>query len=224
MLSLLHSIYQLKFIHMATIDHLFDSGQGLLGNLVLYKVGGKGRIRTRPARYRDKKSPAQLAQRQRMQVMLQFLKPFSRLLRITYAAEAVGRSAIQAAQSYNMRHALAGEYPDIYVNKSKALLSLGPLPVPVAATLTAQPEGLLIEWENDPEAARHHPHDTLVIMALSEVKGYTDVRFTETRRSQGRHAWTPVLPAGPVAVWIAFRNQAQTEMGESFYVGEGLIV
>ncbi len=205
---------------MATIDHLFDTGQGLLGNLVLYKVGGKGRIRTRPAQYRDKKSPAQLAQRQRMKVMLQFLKPFSRLLRITYAAEAVGRSAMQAAQSYNMRHALDGEYPDIYVDKSKVLLSRGPLPVPVNAKVTAQPEGLLIEWENSPEAALHHPFDTLVIMALSAEKGQTDVRFTETRRSEGRHTWTPVLHAGPVAVWIAFRNQAQTEMSESIFAGE----
>jgi hypothetical protein len=220
MLSLIRISYQLKVINMATIDHLFDTGQGLLGNLVLYKVGGKGRIRTRPAQYRDRKSPAQLAQRQRMQVMLQFLKPFSRLLRITYAAEAVGRSAMQAAQSYNMRHALAGEYPDIYVDKSKALLSRGSLPVPVGATLTARPEGLLIEWQNDPEAALHHPHDTLVIMALSAEKGHTDVRFTETRRSEGRHAWTPALPSGPVAVWIAFRNRAQTEMGESLFVGE----
>jgi hypothetical protein len=92
--------------------------------------------------------------------------------------------------------------------------------VPVSATVTTQAEGLLIEWENDPEAARRNPYDTLVVMAMAEKSGYTDYRFTDTRRSEGRYVWKPALPTGTVDVWIAFRNQGQTEMSESFWVGE----
>ncbi len=205
---------------MATINNLFDSGSGKLDKMVFYKVGGQGRVRSLPDRYNDKKSPAQMAQRQRMKMVLEFLKPFSRLLRITFASEALGRSGMQAAQSYNMRNALAGEYPSIYVDKSKALLSRGSLPVPVSASLTAQPEGLLIEWENDPEAVRRNPNDTLVVMAKSAETEYSDFRFTDTRRSDGRYAWKPALTDGAVDVWIAFRNQGQTEMSDSMYVGE----
>lgn len=206
---------------MAIIDNLFESGQGKLGNLVFYKVGGSGRVRTRAANFRDRKSPKQLAQRQRMQVMNGFLRPFSDLIRISFSGEAVGRSALQAAQSYNMRNALAGEYPDIYVEKSQALLSRGQLPLPVSAKIAAQPEGLLIEWENGEEAAGPRSTDTLVVMALSAETGSIDYRFTEARRSDARYAWNIALPGGTDAlpdVWIAFRNRQETEMSDSMFV------
>ena len=210
--------HQLKFNIMATINNLFDSGQGKLGNLVLYKVGGQGRVRTRAGHFRDRKSPAQLAQRQRMQVVNHFLKPFRDLIRITFAAEAMGGSAVHAARSYNMRHALTGEYPDIAIDKSRALLSRGPLPLPVGAKASPQPEGLLIEWENGAEAAGQLPSDTLVVMALSPGNGTVDYRFTGVRRSDGCYLWKPSLPQENLDIWIAFRNRKETEMSESLFL------
>ncbi len=205
---------------MARINDLFDSGKGRLGNLVVYKMNGLNIIRTKPEHFSDRKSPAQLAQRQRLQAVNEFLKPFLKLIRITFPPQQTGRTARAEAQSYLMRNALAGEYPEIYVAKSRALLSRGPLPMPVSATVTTDAGELLIEWEDDADTARSHSHDTLVVMALSAEKGYADYRFTDTRRSEGRYAWKPALPNGTVDVWIAFRNQVQTEMSDSFYVEE----
>src|SRR5690554_731708 len=206
---------------MAIIDNLFDSGRGRLGNLVVYKMNGMGIIRSKPQHYHDRKSPAQLTQRQRLQAVNNFLNPFSGFLKLTFSVEKPGRTARSEAQSYNMHNALSGAYPDIHIDKSKALLSRGSLPVPVSTTVTAQPEGLLIEWENEPEDARRNPNDTLVVMAWSEKQGSADFRFTDTRRSEGRYTWKHALPDGSVDVWIAFRNQGQTAMSNSLYVGNG---
>jgi hypothetical protein len=162
--------------------------------LIFYKVGDHHYVRTRAEQFHDRKSPAQMAQRQRMQVMNRFLGSFRELFRITFAGEAGGRMAMQAAQSYNMRNALAVEYPDIYIDKSRVLLSHGPLPMPVSATVTAQPEGLLIEWGNSPDAVLQHPSDTLVVMVFSPETGSSDYRFTEARRSEGSYLWKPALP------------------------------
>jgi hypothetical protein len=206
---------------MATINNLFDSGRGRLGNLVLYKVGDNCFVRTRAEHFHDRKSPAQMAQRQRLQVTAGFLKPFRELVRITFAAEAAGRSPVHLARSVNMRHALAGDYPGISVDKSKVLLSHGPLPVPVSATATAQPEGLLIEWENSPDAARNHPSDTLVVVAFSPETGRSDFLITEARRSAGSYLWKPALPQSNGTLpdlWIAFRNRQETLMSDSLYV------
>ncbi len=205
---------------MAIIDNLFDGGRGRLGKMVVYKMNGMNIMRTKPESYSDQKSPAQMAQRKRLQAVNEFLNPFSRLLKLTFKAEKPGQTARSEAQSYNMRNALAGEHPHIHVDKSKALLSRGPLPVPASAAVTQQPDGLLIEWENDPEAASRHPHDTLVVIALSAENGYGDFHFTETRRSAGRYTWKPALPDGTVDVWIAFRNREQTEMSDSMWVEE----
>lgn len=214
-------VRQLKQTDMAIIENLFDSGRGMIGNLVFYKLNGRGVVRARPQRYRDKKSPKQLAQRQRLQVMNDFLRPFNKLVRVTFASEAVGRSALQAAQSHNMKHALTGEFPAIHVDYGRALLSRGPLPLPAGASAEAHPEGLLIRWENGSEAAGSAAYDTLVVMALSEKTGYCDYKFTEARRRDGQYVWKVALPVSQEvlpAVWIAFRKEEMTLMSDSMYV------
>ena len=166
---------------MARIDNLLDSGQGGLGSLVFYKMNGKNYVRTKPVHYRDAKSPGQLAQRQRLQVVTGFVGRFKDLIRVTFAAEAVGRSALQAAQSVNMRNALTGEYPNISINKSRALLSKGPLPLPLSVSVQVQQGELLIEWENGEEASGTNVYDTLVVMALTDDSATGEYRFTDIR-------------------------------------------
>ena len=209
---------------MATIDNLFESGRGRLGNLVVYKMNGQNIVRTKPAHYSDRKSPAQLAQRQRMQVVNEFTKPFLQLLRVTFPPQRKGRTARSEAQSYIMRDALAGEYPNIYVDKSRALLSSGPLPLPSGAWAELHPEGLLIHWENGEEAAGNAARDTLVVMGLSDQDGQSAYTFTGVRRSEGEYVWKTTLPVRQGAlphVWIAFRNSPQTQFSDSMYVAPG---
>jgi hypothetical protein len=206
---------------MSEIDHLFDSGTGTLGNLVFFRRLGKTYARTRPARFRDRKSPGQLAQRKKMQAVNRFLKPFSALIRLTFTPEAAGRTALHAAQSYNLRNAFAGEYPNLYIDFSKVLLSRGPLPLPAHVSVMARPDGLLIEWQNGHEAAGRRSYDTLVVMAWSETAGWGVFKFSEVLRKEGRYLWNPPLQLNDneiPAVWIAFRNQEQTELSDSRYV------
>ncbi len=208
---------------MARIDSLFNSGRGRLGNLVFYKVGDKNYVRTRAEHFRDQKSPAQLAQRQRMQVVNKFLSAFRDLLRITFAVESDGMTARAAALSCNLRNALAGAYPDIHIDNSKALLSRGPLPLPARAWVENHPEGLLVRWENGEEATGEAARDNLLVMALSEETGQSDYKFTGVNRSAGECIWKPAFKLTENAlpgVWIAFRNRQETLMSDSMYVGE----
>jgi hypothetical protein len=205
---------------MAKLDNLLEGGQGSLGNLVFYKMHGRNYVRTKPEQYRDKKSPAQLAQRQRLQTVISFLRPFKDVLRITFASGAVGRSAIQAAQSYNMRNALEGEYPDIKIDKSKVLLSSGSQPLPSGASVSAHPDGLLIEWKNGEEATGSAASDTLIVIAFAASAERIDYKFTDTSRSEGRFVWNTKLNVSEVAlpdVWIAFRSRQMTKMSDSLY-------
>lgn len=205
---------------MSEINNLFDGGKGSLGNLVFFRRLGKTYVRTKPVQVRDPKTPAQLAQRQRMQAVNRFLKPFSALIRITFTPDAAGRTALHTAQSYNMRHGLMGEYPGIHIDYSKALLSRGPLPLPAIVTVASHPDGLLIEWQNGEEAAGRSSHDTLVVMAWSEAAAWGDYKFSEVRRQEGRYVWKPALPLDEneiPPVWIAFRNQEQTQVSESMF-------
>jgi hypothetical protein len=204
---------------MATIDNLFDSGRGRLGNLVFYKLKGRSIVRTKPGHFSDRKSPAQLAQRQRMQAVNNFLKPFSNLLGLTFDPESERLTARQAAQSYNMRNGLAGEYPNIYIDKGHVLLSRGPLPVPVRAWMEIVPEGLLVQWENGEEAAGSAANDNLLIMAVSPGHSSCLYQFSEARRTEGQYLWKikPAVQENALPdVWIAFSNRLQ--MSNSVYI------
>ncbi len=205
------------------MDNLFDSGRGRLGNLVLYKVGEKNFVRTRAERFRDRKSPAQLAQRQRVQMVSKFLGAFRDLIPITFAGEAEGHSARAAALSWNLRYAPTGAYPNIHIDRSRALLSRGPLPLPVRAWVENHVDGLLIRWENGPEAESTSARDTLLVMALADETGYGDFKFTGINRSAGECLWKPALNLSDgtqPSVWIAFRNRQETLMSDSMFVGE----
>ncbi len=207
---------------MSRLEDLFDGGHGKLGNLVFFKRHGKSYVRTKPASYKDRKSPKQLAQRQRLQVVNSFLRNFSVPLKVTFASEAVGRSALQAAHSFNMRNALAGEYPDIYVDRGRVQLSSGPLPLPEKASLSVQDEGLLIEWNNGEEASGNAKTDTLVVLALTKNADSSDYQFTGVKRSEGKYVWKPAFPVSADElpdVWIAFRNREMTGMSNSKWLG-----
>lgn len=206
---------------MAKTNNLYESGQGKLGNLIFYQIRGNGYVRTKASHFKDRKSPAQLAQRQRLSVTTEFLRPFSGLFRITFASEAIGHSAMQAAQSFTMRHALGGSYPDIHVEKSKVLLSKGLLPLPVYAKATKLPEGICIEWENGEEVSGKAASDTLIVIARSAATGRVDYRITGIRRSEGRFVWKTVLHENDDAMpdlWIAFRNSKETDLSNSMYL------
>ncbi len=208
---------------MAKIENLLDGGKGKLGNLVFYKMNGSSYVRTRPAKYRDRKSPAQLAQRQRMQVVNNFLRSFRGLVQVTFAAEAAGRSALQAARSYNMRYGFTGEYPDIRVDRSKALLSRGPLPLPAGMSVSAQPDGLLIRWENGPEATGSAANDTLIVIAWNEKTGNGIYEFTSVRRTEGEYLWKlpqPETVDSLQGVWVAFRNLKLNSVSDSIWINK----
>lgn len=209
---------------MARSNNLYESTQGKIGNLVFYQLNGKGYVRMKPIQYKDRKSPAQLAQRQRLSVVTEFLRSFSSLLRITFASEAVGRTAMQAAQSYAMHHALEGSYPDIRVKPENVLLSKGPLPLPVQVTTSKHPEGICIEWENGNENHRTTSSDSLIVLARNAATGHVDYRLTGVRRSEGRYMWKTPLANGTDKlpdVWVAFRNKEETEMSDSLFVSGG---
>lgn len=179
-----------------------------------------GIVRTRPEHFKDKKSPRQLAQRQRMQVVNSFLKPFQQLIRITWATEAGNQSVWHAAFRHIVRESLEGDYPEIHVDKRKALLSKGPLPLPEKVWVEPHEEGLRIRWENGPEARGNAARDTLLVVAYTEKTGYIDFRFTEASRADSEYVWKLALEFSEDAlpdVWIAFRNKEQTQLSDSMY-------
>lgn len=203
-------------------NKLFDSISGSLGPAVVYQMYGKTYVRTKPEGYKDRKSPGQLAQRQKFNLVMYFLKPFKDFLRISFASQANGRSAYHAAQSYNLINGLKGEYPGYLIDKHQALLSYGPLPLPEPLSVIRQPNGFDIKWETDYSDQSPRGKDMLIVIGQPAYGEYEiEFRFTGVCRSDAQFHWgTALSQHAKVYLWVAFQNQAQTEMSNSLYLGE----
>ncbi len=197
-----------------------NSGSGSLGSVVVYNMYGKSYMRSKPTKYTDRKSPAQLAQRQKMEKVKDFLQPFKDLVRITFAGEAVGHSAYHSAYSYNMHSGLQGEYPEIEINKQSALLSKGPLPLPENAQISIGSEGILFQWDDIPEN-KSAGSNMLIVMAKHISGNAVDFRLTGTSLLEKQFLWKTRLPLDSPAdldIWLAFQKPGEMKMSNSLYL------
>ena len=57
-------------------NSLLKGMSGSIGELILYEMGGETYARSKPANYKDRKSPTQLNQREKLILINDFLRPF----------------------------------------------------------------------------------------------------------------------------------------------------
>nr|WP_321450817.1 DUF6266 family protein [uncultured Carboxylicivirga sp.] len=202
---------------MARYKSINEGSSGRIGNVVTYQMYGKSYMRSLPGQYRDRKSEAQLAQRQKMQLINDFLGPYKDVLRITFVKEAIGRSAYMAAKSYNMLYAIVGEYPNQIIDYSKAIVSKGNVLLPKEAKVTKVQEGLLFEWELDDQA---DPFDTLLVIANIRGQYNTHFKFTGVERREGSFLWKwDGMGTEKYDIWLVFRDYMERGFSDSLWLG-----
>lgn len=138
---------------------------GRIGNVVsCYRHGGYY-LRTLPDKVRQPDTDRQLAQRMRFALVQQFLQPVKAFIRTGFAAEAQRRSAYSAAMSVNLMQAIAGEWPDLYIDPAKVLLSRGTLPGADGLTLTPHNHRAVFAWNNTTPGTNPADRATLILVA-----------------------------------------------------------
>lgn len=113
---------------MAITNNSFGDFHGKLGNLVSYKLNGKTVVR-HIGKSKKAPTPAQLAVRQKMALVINFLRPALAFVNAGFELETAGtdKNPHNAAVSYNVKNAMQGSYPDMSVDYTKVLVSKGPL-------------------------------------------------------------------------------------------------
>ena len=206
---------------MARIDNkLFKDAKGSYADAVIYTMDEKTYLRSKPAQYRDRKSPKQLVQRQKMILVNDFVRPFTELIKLTFAGEAEGKRMFAKAQSYNMKNGLSGIYPDQKIDKAKALLSKGPLMLPAEAKVTLTPKGLLFTWSTETEPEYANVDDTLLVIIRRSNSLASDYTFTGVKRYEGSFLWKAPWTGSSLRpdVWIAFRSKDEQLMSDSLWI------
>jgi hypothetical protein len=195
---------------------------GKVGNTVYYFSNGRwvsrsaGRI-TKPA------SPAKLACNQRMGVCSAAMRQLKPFINIGFRQKAISNrdNAHNAANSYNMRNAMKGEYPDIGIDFSLLRLSEGPLMPAQEFSVMQVTEGLQFNWFADPNALWPDYTDQVMMLAYFPALGKIVFELYGAARSQG----VAVLPVSQpmqseyMETYISFVAADRSATATSRYTG-----
>ncbi|MCU4158215.1 hypothetical protein J1N10_19730 [Carboxylicivirga sp. A043] len=202
---------------MARYNNISEGSSGRVGNVVTYQMYGKSYMRSLPGQYKDRKSERQLAQRQKMQLVNGFLGPYKDVLRITFQKDDLGRSAYMTAKSYNMLQAIGGDYPEQYIDYSKALVSIGSVPLPPEANVERTEEGLQFRWSYDDIGSGS---DSLMVIANRRGQYTTSYKQTgPVRREESYHWIWRMSPKDKYDIWLVFRDYKERDFSNSLWLG-----
>ena len=195
---------------------------GKVGNLVTYRVLNRDVVRM-VGKINKAPSVKQLACRQQLAVVIQFLKPIVEFINLGFMVEAakVERYAHNMAVSYNKRHGLMGEYPDVSVDYRKVLVAKGSLPMAVDAAVSTVPDGLRFSWATgswmDFTERRHHA----MLMAYFPDLGKAVYSLNGAARYEGTDVlYLPDdLKGAYMETYLSFTAVGSNEVADSVYLG-----
>lgn len=196
---------------------------GKVGSVVGYQWRGKDVIRGLPRLQSKKRTPAQLANQQKMTLTQHFLQSTIQFIRngFKHAAEQQAMSAFNLAMSYNKKLAITGEYPDLVFDYSKALVSMGGVPGVKDGSAAWTDAGLELRWTSDAGEHNASELDNLWVLLFFPEYETCEYLFNGARRNKGREI-IPVKPFNlgkPVHVYASFTRYNGSDISPSSYIG-----
>ena len=199
----------------------FGRPSGKIGNVVFYELNGQlvGRKIGKPG----KPSLKQKANRQAMSATMEFLKPMTDFINVSFKSEAEGslKNPHNLATSYNKKHALTGEYPNIQVDYAKAILSTGQLESANELKISKGENGLHLSW--DSSIAENGGNDDLLMVMISHpgrkcASGYLNA----ARRADGS-CFLPLskdwMIGEQMEIYVCFKSANGKLISDSAYAG-----
>jgi hypothetical protein len=159
---------------------------GRIGDVVICKRYGKTYLRSLPEKVNHPNTEKQLAQRMRFAMIQQFLRPILPFIKLGFGGLAVGRSAYNAAVSYNLQFALKGDYPDIALDYANSRVSRGNLHGTKSASLLRDGEnGVCVKWEGKSKSRKANGDDVVAVLLFFPITGYSYWSLDAGKRSDG---------------------------------------
>ena len=151
---------------------LFGGFHGRVGNLVGYTLNGKQIIRM-IGKTEKPLTPARKANCEKMKVVNEILKPSIHAIRAGFRLAVIGtdKNEYNEAVSYNKKNAIQGEYPNISLDYTKVLMSMGALPVAVNPSISQSGAEIRFNWEiSVSPVSEYHTDRTMLVIYFPDIK------------------------------------------------------
>lgn len=111
--------------------------QGHIANVVGSSWKGKDVMKIRPAVVANPNTESQQRQRARFGMVGRLVQAHRNVIRVGFRAYTKDMTSSNAAMSYNLANAIAGEFPNLSIDYSNIKLSMGTLPVIAGISVTS---------------------------------------------------------------------------------------
>lgn len=220
---------------MATIKQGILGGlSGKVGNVVGGSWKGISYIRALPTHVTNANTIGQKSARMKLQMVMQFLKTCTPLIRIGFNGYAVKMSAFNAATSYNFHNAISGEYPDFETDYAKIMVAMGNLTGGDNVSCNAaEASKVAFAWSENSGVGIALPGDTALLLVYNPVKNRSVYLLQGNSRSDaGAVLNVPANFSGDeVHCYIAFadltklvRGQEKNYVSNSVYAGTVTVI
>jgi hypothetical protein len=204
------------------INGLFGGFHGRVGNLVGYTLKGKHIIRT-IGKSEKPLTPARKANCEKMKVVNKILSPSIHAIRAGFRLAVVGtdKNEYNEAVSYNKKNALQGEYPNISLDYTKVLMSMGSLPAVEHPSISQDGTKITFNWEVPAGPLSQYDTDRAMLVVYFPDTKETCCQLIGAKRVEGKD----VIVIGPdhinehMEAYISFMRDDGREVSNSSYAG-----
>jgi hypothetical protein len=193
---------------------------GKVGTVVGSSWKGIAYMRSVAQSVRNPRTPAQMEQRAKFKLLVNFLSDVTEFVRVGYGALAVKQTAQNAAFKYNYRNALSGEGESLKIDYSKVRVSQGNLPGAESGDVSHAGDKISLTWSAN-MGGNASSGDKVMMLVYNPAKRDALVMTDgDVSRMDGSHEWSyPDEWKGDRAeAYIAFRS-AEGDVSNSFYLG-----
>lgn len=190
------------------IQGLLGGFSGKVGPVVGCRWKNIYYIRSRAARVSNPNTERQQCQRGKFRTAVNFLKTILPFIQVGYRNYEQGKSAYNAAISYLMHHAFAGNGQEAVLDFEKVRISQGSLTPASGASVGRMGGNMLVSWSNNTAEGDAAADDVAMLLVYNRTRGEAIWQLSAGCRSDGRCSLR--LPLGwesdELAVYLAFRS------------------
>ena len=200
---------------------VFGGFSGKVGNVVGSSCRGVEYIKSVPVKMTNPRTKGQTKQRSSFIVTQNFLRTMIPIIRIGFKDYAVdGKSAFNAAMSYNMINGVKNGTDGSAIDYPKVLISRGLLCSSPLINATVADDLLQFDW--DPSINENAKStDQVMVVAYNETKAESVLDINAGKR--GSAATFIILPnewnGDVIETYVAFKNEEATLVSDSYYTG-----
>lgn len=201
---------------------ILGAANGKISNLVTYTLNDQEIMRSIGV---NKKAPTvnQLNNKLQMKVIMRFLNNMDTLLQTGFNPKARGttKNYHNLAIAYNKPNALKGFYPEVEIDYSKIIISVGDLPQAVNPVVEFVAAGLKFSWDAEGYTWPYN-QDQVMLMAYAPAKNEYVYLSSGARRAEGKEVLeiTPSMRNQVLEVYISFVSDDRQNAADSLYLGQ----